>query len=161
GSLGQVCAVGIASNMIISIFLLPVWWDATVHSPQSMPSSLYRAEFWRAGLFLVRVLPAKTCACLRHLLAEVYWRLAKHRREIVIQNLLAAAGNDQKRAKTIARELFHQFALKLVDLWRYEAGLSIDDSFGDSSGWEHFAEAQRQKHGILLVTPHLGNWEFG
>jgi predicted RND superfamily exporter protein len=26
GSLGRICAVGIAANMIISIFLLPVWW---------------------------------------------------------------------------------------------------------------------------------------
>jgi uncharacterized protein len=27
-SLGQVCAVGIASNMLISVFLLPTWWSA-------------------------------------------------------------------------------------------------------------------------------------
>ncbi|HTL56871.1 MAG TPA: MMPL family transporter [Candidatus Limnocylindrales bacterium] len=26
-SLGQVCAVGIGSNMLIAIFLLPIWWD--------------------------------------------------------------------------------------------------------------------------------------
>src|SRR6266704_4388621 len=26
GSLGQVCAIGIGTNMLISIFLLPVWW---------------------------------------------------------------------------------------------------------------------------------------
>jgi lauroyl/myristoyl acyltransferase len=139
-----------------------------VQSPQpnvrggaSIPSSLYRADLWRAGLFLVRVLPAKTCALLSHVLAEVYWLLAKHRREIVIQNFLPAVTNDLKRAKTIARELFHQFVLKLVDLWRYEAGLSIVDLFGDSSGWEHFTEAQSQKRGVLLLTPHLGNWEFG
>jgi uncharacterized protein len=25
-SLGQICAVGLAGNMLISIFLLPVWW---------------------------------------------------------------------------------------------------------------------------------------
>jgi predicted RND superfamily exporter protein len=25
-SLGEVCAVGIASNMLISVFLLPTWW---------------------------------------------------------------------------------------------------------------------------------------
>src|SRR5205085_8424830 len=26
-SLGQVCAVGIAGNMLLSIFLLPLWWS--------------------------------------------------------------------------------------------------------------------------------------
>ena len=29
-SLGEVCAVGIAANMLISIFLLPVWWRTVV-----------------------------------------------------------------------------------------------------------------------------------
>lgn len=30
-SLGEVCAVGIASNMLISVFLLPSWWSALVN----------------------------------------------------------------------------------------------------------------------------------
>jgi predicted RND superfamily exporter protein len=30
-SLGDVCAVGIASNMLISVFLLPSWWAALVN----------------------------------------------------------------------------------------------------------------------------------
>jgi predicted RND superfamily exporter protein len=37
-SLGQVCAVGIASNMLISVFLLPTWWAAltkTKHNTES------------------------------------------------------------------------------------------------------------------------------
>ena len=38
-SLGQVCAVGIACNMLIAIFLLPVWWDVT--SPKQ-PSTGHR-----------------------------------------------------------------------------------------------------------------------
>src|SRR5262249_33832672 len=29
GSLGQVCAVGIGANMLISIFLLPTWWHVS------------------------------------------------------------------------------------------------------------------------------------
>src|SRR5215831_14910530 len=35
GSLGRVCAVGIASNMIISIFLLPIWWAAVQRRGQN------------------------------------------------------------------------------------------------------------------------------
>ena len=80
---------------------------------------------------------------------------------MVTENLLPACGNDTTQAKRLARRLFDQFALKLVDLWRYEAGLPIDDLFGPYTGWEHFQEAQQQERGILLVTPHLGNWEFG
>jgi len=35
-SLGQVCAVGIACNMLIAVFLLPVWWWRVVGSKPQM-----------------------------------------------------------------------------------------------------------------------------
>jgi predicted exporter/lauroyl/myristoyl acyltransferase len=191
-SLGQVCAVGIGSNMLIAIFLLPVWWRAVLvraasshpgtggnagppitgpgdlpngfaltEAPPTTPSSLYRSEFWRMGLFVVRTLPAWLCGALSRAAARVYWALAPHRRTVVINNLLPLLFDDAAAAHEKARNLFQQFALKLVDLWRYEAGLNIDDLFGPTSGWEYFLAAQAQKRGILLVTPHLGNWEFG
>ena len=34
-SLGRVCAVGIAGNMLISVFLLPVWWKQVLGSGES------------------------------------------------------------------------------------------------------------------------------
>jgi predicted RND superfamily exporter protein len=34
-SLGQVCAVGIGSNMLISVYLLPLWWRATAGRNES------------------------------------------------------------------------------------------------------------------------------
>jgi len=80
-------AFGIAGNMLIFIFLVPVWWDAsqgrgrrvegrgkqqrltppntrapTLDTRQSSPSFLYRAAFWRLGLALVRLLPTGICA---------------------------------------------------------------------------------------------------
>ena len=33
--------------------------------------------------------------------------------------------------------------------------------FDELTGWEHFAAAQSTGRGVLLLTPHLGNWEFG
>ncbi len=232
-SLGQVCAVGIGSNMLIAIFLLPVWWERVVgpggrregsgrdrdsswlscsvanarpnpraqvqsagpevptaglevrssaapssilHPPSSppalapppapggqpsTPSALYRAELWRLGLLFVRLLPPRACARLSRVLAGVYCRLAAHRREVVLQNLLPPLQGEVAAAQKMTRELFDQFALKLVDLWRYEAGMPIDDLFGQATGWEHFTRAQAQGQGVLLLTPHLGNWELG
>jgi len=169
-SLGQVCAVGIGSNMLLAIFLLPIWWyhienrgDARVSPAKgqlpSTPSWLYRSEFWRLGLLLVRVLPIGFCAGLIQMLAGMYYRLAPRRREVVIQNLLPAL--DQAAARFTAKALFRNFSRKLIDLWRFEAGLPIDHLFGETSGLEYFQQAQAEKRGILLVTPHLGNWEFG
>lgn len=193
-SLGQVCAVGIGSNMLIAIFLLPVWWRAllvradgtepnlcdgkhgcpataaVLHQGEiapgtpaypTKPSAFYRSEFWRLGLWLVRLLPLGVCRGLSQVAAKLYWLLASHRRAVVQANLLPALNGDEVLARKKTKALFQQFALKVVDLWRYEARLPIQDLFGLTSGWEHFEKAQSEKRGVLLVTPHLGNWEFG
>lgn len=125
------------------------------------PSSLYSAGLWRIGLWIVRLVPRPVCMALGHLLAAIYMRLAPARREIVVENLLPALQNDRAAAEKTARRLFHNFAGKVVDLWRYEAGLPIENTFGQTTGWEHFENALSQKRGVLLLTPHLGNWEFG
>lgn len=175
-SLGQVCAVGVGSNMLIAIFLLPVWWQRLIQgrphqldqgsesgsgSLPSGPSSLYRSGFWRIGLALVRVLPASFTARLGQAFATLYWFLARHRRAVVMQNLAPALERDPLSTKRAAKNLFHQFARKVTDLWRFEAGMDIAGLFNKATGWEHFQAAHAQNRGVLLLTPHLGNWEFG
>ena len=171
-SLGKICAVGIAGNMMASVLLLPIWWrlatgtgglkrNAAAAEVVSQPSSLYRAHFWRLGLWIVRVLPARLCMAISRFLARIYWHLAPHRRTVVIGNLQPALNGNPVEAIQKARSLFDQFAIKLIDLWRYEAGQSIEDLFGQSTGWEHFETAHQKKRGVLLLTVHLGNWELG
>jgi KDO2-lipid IV(A) lauroyltransferase len=125
------------------------------------PSSLYRAEFWRMGLGFVRFVPRRVCIFFSRIAANLYWLLAPKRREVVIQNLLPALNNDRGAATKKAKELIQGFAIKVVDLWRYEAGLPIENTFGHATGWDRFENALAQKRGVLLLTPHLGNWEFG
>jgi KDO2-lipid IV(A) lauroyltransferase len=92
--------------------------------------------------------------------AAIYWRLAAHRREIVIQNLRPAL-KDDFAASRAARGLFSEFALKIADLWRYEAGVALDSWAIRWKGWEIYNTARMRGRGVLLVTPHLGNWEIG
>lgn len=125
------------------------------------PSSLYRAEFWRMGLGFVHFVPRRVCVLFSRLAANLYWLLARRRCETVIQNILPAVNNDRSAAVKKAKELIRGFAIKVVDLWRYEAGLPIENTFGHATGWERFEKALAQKRGVLLITPHLGNWEFG
>jgi lauroyl/myristoyl acyltransferase len=181
-SLGQVCAAGIAFAYLTSVYLLPVWWKAvvrrrskavgpeaqsaaaqpsTLHSQLSKPSSLYRAEFWRLGVAAARCLSPHTCARLSQSLAVVYWTLSRRRREAVVGNLLPPLEGDRAAAERTSRDLFRNFAVKLADLWRYESGQPIDSLFAELTGWEHFTQAQANRRGVLLLTPHLGNWEFG
>ena len=101
------------------------------------------------------------CMAATRGLASLYSRLVPARRQIVLQNLLPATDNDPCRAAPLARNLFRQFGVKLVDLWRFETGHSADGLLVEESGWEHFMAARATGRGILIVTPHLGNWEFG
>jgi lauroyl/myristoyl acyltransferase len=172
-SLGQVCAVGIAGNMLISVFLLPVWWKffspkSKVQSPKpdgatrlETPSKFYGARIWQIGLAFAKCLPAPILIAFAKMSAAIYWRFATRRREIVIQNLLPVLDGDRKFAELAARELFTQFSVKLADLWRYESGVVEKHWFADWNGWENFECAHKRGKGVLLVTPHLGNWEFG
>jgi len=113
------------------------------------------------GLSLARIMPVVILKLVARFAAAIYWRFASHRREIVIQNLLPVYANDTALAKRAARELYSQFALKLVDLWRYESGVLKRSWFSDWQGWENFEGPYTRGKGVLLVTPHLGNWEFG
>ena len=125
------------------------------------PSSLYRAEFWRMAVFMARRLPHFILGQTASNLAKLYWLSCPQRRRIVFENLLPAVHGDRLAARVATRELFQQFALKLADLWRYESGLSIYNLFYDLTGWEHFQAAEAKKKGVLFLTIHLGNWEFG
>jgi predicted exporter/lauroyl/myristoyl acyltransferase len=167
-SLGQVCAAGLMGNVSISIFLLPVWWkilagqnQETAAAAAPTPSQFYRGTVWKMGLGLVRHLPASAVRTLAKCGAAVYWRMASHRREVVIQNLRPVLNGDAAAAARATRALFTEFALKLADLWQYEAGAPLDSFVMRWKGWGVYQAAQARGRGVLLVTPHLGNWEIG
>jgi predicted exporter/lauroyl/myristoyl acyltransferase len=178
-SLGKVCATGIGITFLVSIYLLPSWWQRFARplhvsptdelpSPSKRaavavqgPSSLYRSGPWRWGHWAVNHLPDWAISILSRTLPELYWYLNPRRCRTVIRNLLPALDNDEAKAAVAARELFHQFALKVADLWRYESGVSIENLVSEVKGWEHFIAARKPGRGILLLTPHLGNWELG
>jgi lauroyl/myristoyl acyltransferase len=80
---------------------------------------------------------------------------------VVIENLLPVLAADRESAAVTARQLFQEFARKIADLWRHESGLAVLHSPAGWQGWEIFTAAHTRSHGVLLVTPHLGNWELG
>ncbi|HMJ89273.1 MAG TPA: lysophospholipid acyltransferase family protein [Candidatus Acidoferrum sp.] len=125
------------------------------------PSALYGALLWKVGLSIARVSSRDAAQKWVATLCAAYASTFTSRRETVIQNLLPALNGDRELAEAATSKLFQNFARKLVDLWRFEAGLPLDNAFTELTGWEHFLAAQKTGRGVLLVTPHLGNWEFG
>jgi predicted RND superfamily exporter protein/lauroyl/myristoyl acyltransferase len=164
-SLGKICATGIAANMLISIFLLPAWWlkltsNYKLQITNFGPSVFYRVRLWKIGLVCVRILPDFVLKAICVSVTEIYYRLRSQRREIVIRNLLPVVG-DRRMAERKAHELFHQFAVKLAELWRFESGVSMNRWLTAGTDWGILESACARKRGVLLLTPHLGNWELG
>jgi len=109
----------------------------------------------------VRVLPGAVLEQLCLLGAEIYYRLHSWRREVVIRNLLPVLSDDRNAAEKAARQLFRQFAVKMKDLWRYEGGIGVEACLTKDSDWAIYEKARQRGRGVLLLTPHLGNWEIG
>jgi predicted RND superfamily exporter protein/lauroyl/myristoyl acyltransferase len=164
-SLGQVCAAGVACAIIVSLLLIPGVWVVVAgplkEESVSKPSKFYGAKLWQIGMWLGKSLPAPVTGAIGRLLARGYALVKPDRHDVVVKNLLPLVKQDNARAQIAANQLFSNFGQKLADLWRYESGADVANLFGEWNGWEYFDQAQRKGKGVLLVTPHLGNWEFG
>ena len=170
-SLGRVCAVGIGANMLIAVYLLPAWWvwlrggspaaGAGPVPPVTTPSSCYRASLWRLGLWLSCRLPLPLLQRVALVLADLYYRWQPRRRDVVARNLLPVLNGSQPDAVEAARRLYRNFALKLVDLWRFESGVPVREWITNPIEFQIIDTASRRGRGVLFITLHLGNWEFG
>lgn len=125
------------------------------------PSQLYKRRIWEVGYFLIRKIPRRILDPAARFLASVYLFCKPDRANIVIQNLLPACASNHRDASRATRRLFGNFAVKLLDLWSYETGGNVDSLFERFTGIENLDEALASGRGVLIVTPHLGNWEFG
>ena len=169
-SLGRVCAVGIGANMLIAVYLLPAWWmrfnvperpagetaDRLAH-----PSTTYGPGLWRFGLFAVRGMPRSVGRWLGFFVGLAYRLFRPARFRVIEENLLPVFAGDRRQARSASRRLLANFAVKIIELLRHESGASTEIALSRWSGYEIFAEALARRQGVLLVTPHLGNWETG
>ena len=179
-SLGKVCAVGIGTNALISIFLLPAWWHffspkSKVQSPKpgmaetdvggksaraKLPA-FYRGGLWRLGIRVAGILPAAFVKQIAMLLADLYWIFQRQRCEVVVQNFLPVFSGDRRAAEKAARAAHRNFAAKLIDLWRVESGEITRNWLTTDGELEIIHAARRRGRGTLFITLHLGNWEHG
>ncbi len=116
------------------------------------------AVVWLAAR-VPRGLAYRVCA----LAGELYfWLNPAHSRKAV-ENFAVVLADDvgAARVRLMARRSFRNYVKSLFDFFRQ---MSIDpdliesDAFVD--GWEHLDAGLERGRGILVVTPHFGNWDI-
>ena len=122
---------------------------------------MYRAGLWRLGLVIVRILPVGLVKGFAMFLAELYWRFQRQRCEVVVQNFLPFFAGDRAAAEKAAHRLHRKFAAKMVDLWRVESGVPVQNWLTNLAELEIIRAARQRGRGTLFITLHLGNWEHG
>jgi predicted exporter/lauroyl/myristoyl acyltransferase len=168
-SLGLVCALGISVAYVTAVFLVPAWWTRLSPAPAAPrggpsltgPSATYGPRLWRLGQRLAQRIPAGGAAWIGSLAATIYRRFRPGRMRILEDNLLPVLDGNRAAARRTARRLLARFAVKVIDLLRHEGGSPGSIPVSHWSGFEIFQAALARGRGVLLVTPHLGNWEFG
>lgn len=171
-SLGRTCALGVACVLVSAVLLLPAWWRACRPGAGAegqppgpgrfRPPALYQAGFWRLGQWIAALAPYPVLVVCARWAGAITGRLSASRRAVVMENMAPCmAPSESHRLSGLSLELYRQFAVKLVDLLRFEAGCPVAGLFRHSEGWEHLEAAVARRRGVLLVTMHLGNWELG
>jgi Kdo2-lipid IVA lauroyltransferase/acyltransferase len=118
--------------------------------------------FLRSMCALIRLVPFQFgMSCSRGVGRILFWALSG-RRQIALDNLRAAFSDEksEQEIQTIARKSFENlgaFAFEFV--WIPKMAKNVRH-YVESAGLEAVNQALSQKKGVVLLVPHLGNWEW-
>jgi len=114
------------------------------------------------GYFLANILPLKLAYSLAKRVSDLQYILAGKDRKAVTLNLSIITKKDIGECQKLARLVFRNFGLYLVDFFRMP-NLSVDDikKRVEVQGIENIRSALSRGKGGIVLTCHIGNWEMG
>jgi len=118
---------------------------------------------FRTADVLVRRLPLPASRALARTMAGLAFRARLPARRRLEANLRSLLGRDREAdIESLARQAFEHFALMLVDflrLARLEPGRVAGEV--EVLGARHLEAARASGRGVILLSAHVGNWEWG
>jgi KDO2-lipid IV(A) lauroyltransferase len=120
-------------------------------------------QFYKFGEFLTCALPLKAAYRVGKFLSNLQFILSRKDREAVISNLrVILPKENEKRIRDIAREVFTNFGLYLVEFLRFkDIDLNFVKNHFSIQGKEYVDNALKEGKGVIMLTAHMGNWEVG
>lgn len=114
------------------------------------------------GSVLVRFLPLKFAYLFARIVARICYWLFRDMRRIVERNLSIVFSGELRdvEKQRLAKSLFAHVALNTVDFLRFPY-LTYPKQLVEIEGLDLFVDLYRKGKGVILASPHLGNWEVG
>ncbi|OGC41447.1 hypothetical protein A2Y85_05845 [candidate division WOR-3 bacterium RBG_13_43_14] len=116
----------------------------------------------RLGIIASTLAPRKFADTIARIIGLAFYFLSPKSRSYILDNLYHILRNDPRydRRKEITKLTFINFALSMVDFFRLSY-LSRDDFEVHCQGLEHIDGALALHRGCVLISLHIGNWDYG
>ncbi|MDP8229973.1 MAG: lysophospholipid acyltransferase family protein [Candidatus Gorgyraea atricola] len=116
---------------------------------------------YRIGFFLSNALPLKVVYWLAERFADIHYCISKKDREAVTENLSTVLKKDIAGSRVLARKVFRNFGLYLVDFFRIpKLNKENIDRNVKIEGLENIDKALKENKGAIILSCHIGNWEI-
>lgn len=113
--------------------------------------------------WVCRLLPQKWAMSLGTAIGKLFYRILKKRRQIALNNLQIAFGNDmeEERRRELCKASFINLSKTIIEFMGFTQ-LNPDNIWNEVSveGREHLDAALDKGKGVIVVLTHFGNWEF-
>ena len=113
--------------------------------------------------WVCRILPKKWAMSLGTGIGKLLYRTLKKRRQIALNNLQIAFGNDmdEDRQHDMCKASFINLSKTIIEFMRFTK-LNSDNIWQEVSvkGREHLDAAIEKGKGVIVVLTHFGNWEL-
>ncbi|MGB3480358.1 MAG: lysophospholipid acyltransferase family protein [bacterium] len=118
----------------------------------------------KSGVGFTRLMPMKLVDKIAIGAGLLYCYFSKRKRAYIISNLKHIFTDDiisQEQMNCLLKRTFTNFALTMTDFFRL-AFMSKQDIINSSEciGYENITQALAQGSGCVLITLHLGNWDY-
>ena len=116
----------------------------------------------QALVFFLNVLPFSLSGWIAKSVGCLFYFCAIKRRNIALDNLEKAYGNtlSSVKKKAIARRSFENTALSILELFLIKKIKEKASQHFVVKGRENLDAALSQGKGVVLITSHLGSWEY-
>ncbi len=113
--------------------------------------------------WVCRIIPRNWAMYLGSAIGELLYRILKKRRQIALNNLQIAFGDDIKetRRHEICKASFINFSKTIIEFMRFPK-LDAENIWREVKvhGREHLNSTLAEGKGAIVFLPHFGNWEL-